>query len=64
MPAVPKRRTPPGRRDRRRANSYRSPILPTLLECPECGELVRPYHVCLSCGTYRGRKVITIKEKE
>ncbi len=63
MPAVPKRRTPRSRRDRRRANSYRSPALPTLIACPECGELVRPYYICQSCGTYRGRKVIEIKEE-
>ena len=62
MPAVPKRRTPRSRRDRRRANSYRSPGLPTLIACNECGELVKPYHVCPSCGTYRGRQVIEVKE--
>ncbi len=61
MPAVPKRRTPRGRRDRRRANSYRSPVLPTLVYC-ECGELVKPYHVCPHCGAYRGRQVIEVKE--
>jgi large subunit ribosomal protein L32 len=62
MPAVPKRRTPRSRRDRRRANSYRPPTLPTLVECSECGELVRQYQVCPSCGSYRGRKVIDVKE--
>ncbi|MDF1514154.1 MAG: 50S ribosomal protein L32 [Anaerolineae bacterium] len=61
MPAVPKRRIPRGRRLRRRANSYPSPALPTLVEC-DCGELVRPYHVCPSCGSYRGRQVLEVKE--
>ena len=31
--------------------------------CPQCGEPKRPHHVCLSCGTYRGRTVIK-KEEE
>lgn len=61
MPAVPKRRTPRGRRDRRRASNYRSPVLPTLVIC-QCGELVRPYQVCLHCGSYRGKKVMKVKE--
>ena len=61
MPAVPKRRTPRGRRDRRRANSYPSPTVPTMVPC-DCGELVRPYHVCPSCGSYRGRQILEVKE--
>jgi len=28
-------------------------------ECPNCGELKRPHHVCSSCGYYDGREVIT-----
>jgi len=62
MPAVPKRRIPHSRGHRRRANSYRSPALPTLVYC-ECGELVRPYQVCPHCGSYRGKKVMNVKEK-
>jgi large subunit ribosomal protein L32 len=27
-------------------------------ECPSCGELKRPHHVCPSCGSYDGREVI------
>jgi large subunit ribosomal protein L32 len=27
------------------------------LECPNCGELKRPHHVCGSCGFYDGREV-------
>jgi large subunit ribosomal protein L32 len=26
-------------------------------ECPNCGELKRPHHVCGSCGYYDGREV-------
>lgn len=30
---------------------------------PECKKPVLPHHVCLACGTYKGKQVITIKEK-
>ena len=36
---------------------------PATSNCPQCGEPKRPHHVCLSCGTYRGRTVIK-KEEE
>jgi large subunit ribosomal protein L32 len=62
MAAVPKRRVPRSRRDRRRASNYRSPTLPTLVVC-QCGEPVRPYHVCTNCGMYRGRQVIEVEEE-
>jgi len=27
-------------------------------ECPNCGELKRPHHVCPSCGHYADREVV------
>lgn len=27
-------------------------------ECPNCGELKRPHHVCAACGYYRDREVV------
>jgi len=27
-------------------------------ECPNCGELKRPHHVCAACGYYDGREVV------
>lgn len=27
-------------------------------ECPSCGELKRPHHVCPSCGSYDNREVV------
>jgi large subunit ribosomal protein L32 len=27
-------------------------------ECPACGELKRPHHVCPSCGHYNDREII------
>jgi large subunit ribosomal protein L32 len=27
-------------------------------ECPNCGELKRPHHVCASCGYYDGSEIV------
>ncbi|HYH19613.1 MAG TPA: 50S ribosomal protein L32, partial [Azospirillum sp.] len=27
-------------------------------ECPSCGELKRPHHVCDACGQYDQREVV------
>ena len=26
-------------------------------ECPNCGELKRPHHICSHCGHYDGREI-------
>ncbi len=62
MPAVPKRRIPRGRRDRRRAQTFKLAALRKQVVC-ECGELVLPYHVCPNCGRYRGRQILDIEKK-
>ncbi len=54
--AVPKRKVSPSRRGMRRAHQALKPE--TGLECPNCGELKRPHHVCGSCGHYDGREVV------
>ena len=54
--AVPKTKISKSRRGQRRshdalsANSYQ--------DCPNCGELKQPHHVCPSCGTYKGKEVV------
>src|ERR1044071_948200 len=55
--AVPKKRTSPPRRDKRRA-THRAPK-PRLNECPRCHSPRLPHRVCPVCGTYAGREVIT-----
>lgn len=27
-------------------------------ECPNCGELTRPHHLCLACGQYNKKQII------
>ena len=54
--AVPKKKISKSRRDMRRAHH----ALPSSarVECPNCGELKRPHHVCAACGHYDGREVL------
>jgi large subunit ribosomal protein L32 len=52
--AVPKKKTSKSRRNMRRALGSSAHA-----ECPNCGELKRPHHVCASCGHYDGQPVKT-----
>lgn len=57
--AVPKRKVSRSRRNRRRAHL----ALPASRyhECPNCGELKRPHHLCEACGHYDDREVVEIE---
>lgn len=54
--AVPKKKTSKSRRDMRRAHHALKPS--AYAECPNCGEVRRPHHVCGACGHYDGREVV------
>ncbi|MEM5468378.1 MULTISPECIES: 50S ribosomal protein L32 [Celeribacter] len=54
--AVPKSKITGSRRGMRRSHDALVASNPT--ECPSCGELKRPHHVCGACGTYADREVI------
>ena len=56
--AVPKRRTTPARRNKRRAHDKIAK--PTVSDCPQCGNPKQAYTVCKTCGHYRKREVIEI----
>ena len=60
--AVPKKKVSPSRRGMRRSHE----ALPTQAhaECPNCGELKRPHHVCSHCGHYDGREVVAADAAE
>ncbi|MEQ8167227.1 MAG: 50S ribosomal protein L32 [Alphaproteobacteria bacterium] len=54
--AVPKKKVSRSRRDLRRSHHALAPVASA--ECPNCGELKLPHHVCPSCGYYRDREVV------
>ena len=54
--AVPKRRVSKARRDKRRANWKL--VLPGMVKCPNCGELILSHRACKACGYYKGKEVI------
>lgn len=58
--AVPKKKTSKSRRNMRRAHLHLA--TPGYIECSNCGELMRPHHVCGACGHYNQREVIAFKE--
>ncbi len=58
--AVPKKKKSKSKRGMRR--SHDSLKVPNVAVCPKCHEPVLPHHVCLECGTYRGRTIIKTEE--
>ncbi len=58
--ALPKRKKSKSRRDMRRSHDHAKLLNPTT--CPQCHEPVLPHHVCLQCGTYRGKTLIETQE--
>ena len=59
--AVQQNKVSKSRRNNRRAHDALVAANPN--ECPECGELKRPHHICPSCGHYAGREVIAQAEE-
>ena len=54
--AVPRSKISRSKRGSRR--SHDSVKAAAYNECPNCGELKRPHHVCGACGYYRDREVV------
>ena len=54
--AVPKSKVTKSKRNMRRAHDRLGANV--YGECPNCGELKRPHHMCASCGYYDGREVV------
>ncbi len=61
--AVPKRKVSKARRDKRRSSHWKLD-LPGMNKCPKCGEYILSHRVCKYCGSYDGKVVLQIKDKE
>ena len=59
--AVQQNKVSESRRNNRRAHDALVAGNPN--ECPNCGELKRPHHVCASCGFYGDKEVISMTEE-
>lgn len=59
----PARRFSKGRRDRRRAQTFKL-SLPGIVECPQCHEMKLAHRVCKNCGYYNGKEVIKVSEEK
>ncbi|MCG8596372.1 MAG: 50S ribosomal protein L32 [Kiloniellales bacterium] len=57
--AVPKKKVSRSRRDMRRSHDGLPSAGPN--ECPNCGEMKLPHHVCAACGYYDGREVVDVE---
>jgi len=60
--ANPKRRHSNHRSRTRR--SHHAIDVKSASKCVNCGAATMPHRVCMKCGHYRGRQVITIRVKE
>jgi large subunit ribosomal protein L32 len=59
--AVPQNRVTSSKRNMRRAHD--SLVAGNPGECPNCGELKRPHHVCSVCGHYDAREVVVLTKE-
>lgn len=57
----PVKRHSKSRRNKRRSHDFLK--FPATSVCPQCNEPKLPHHACPSCGSYKGREVISV-EKE
>ena len=62
--ATPKRKTSHARTAQRKAQWLGSLNAPTVTACPNCGEATISHRACSSCGYYRKRKIVEIKEEK
>ncbi|MBI4233375.1 MAG: 50S ribosomal protein L32 [Chloroflexi bacterium] len=62
MPPLPKKQLSKAKQ-RRRAAHYRIRAV-GLSRCPQCQSAKLPHHVCPTCGYYRGREVVKVREEQ
>ena len=54
--AVQQNKVSKSRRNNRRAHDALVAANPN--DCPNCGELKRPHHVCAACGHYDDKEIV------
>lgn len=59
--AVPKHKKSKMRK-RQRVGQMETAILASVQTCPVCGGMKQAHHVCPACGTYNGRKVLSVSK--
>jgi len=59
--AVPQNKITRSKRNMRRAHD--ALVAGNPAECPNCGELKRPHHVCSECGHYAEREVVVMADE-
>ena len=57
--AVPQRRTSKTRKRMRR--THLGLVVPGMVTCPNCSEKTLAHRACTSCGEYKGRQVVKVK---
>ncbi len=62
MFAVPFRKVSKTRKRMRR--SHNAIDVPGMIKCPNCGEMIKAHRVCPKCGSYKGKTVVDMTEKE
>ena len=58
--AVQQNKVSKSRRNNRRAHDALVAANPN--ECPNCGELKRPHHICAACGHYNDAEIVPLTE--
>lgn len=59
---MPKKRHSNVRQGKRRFSNYKL-TAKSISKCSSCGAAILPHHACPSCGAYKGRPAIKIKQK-
>ena len=59
--AVPQNKKTSSKRNMRRSHDALKAA--SGVECPNCGEMKRPHHVCPACGHYADREVVSMVEE-
>jgi len=60
--AVPFRRTSKTKKRMRRTHLKKTATM--TVNCPNCGEAIKPHRACANCGYYKGKEVVKVSEEE